>query len=289
MKNRREDERLLGVTGTRRLLMGLLLALGVMLTQPVMATGPAPVSLGSCSKFAILGATAVSTDGGAGIINGDVGLSPGEGSSITVLTAANVNGTIYTTSAGGPAGEVVDAALLSTAQDDLTTAYLDAQGRTDGQVTMPGDIGGQTLTNGLYWSGSTLEITGDLILDALGDPNAVWIFQVSSALTTAAGPGVSRVILANGARASNVFWQVDTATLGSYSVFKGTIMAQISITMGVGSSMEGRALARTGAVTFNNTGSPVGTNGLPKSTQSITNLMPTNGASFAQTNLVGLS
>jgi hypothetical protein len=118
---------------------------------------------------------------------------------------------------------------------------------TDGE-----NIGGLTLAPGLYWSASSLYITGDLTLDAGGDPNAVWIFQMGTTLTTEDGPDASRVILTGGAQAKNIFWQVGTsATLGTYSVFQGTIMANITITMGNYSIMDGRALARTGAVTYN--------------------------------------
>jgi hypothetical protein len=149
--------------------------------------------------------------------------------------------------------------LLNNAQNDLTVAYLDAQGRSLNQITVAGNIGGQTLAPGLYWSAGSIQVTGDLTLDAGGDPNAVWIFQMASTLTTAAG-GVgdphSQIILAGGAQAKNIFWQVgSSATLGSYSVFAGTIMAHITITMGVGSVTQGRALAQTGAVTFNGGGS----------------------------------
>ncbi|MEI6210237.1 MAG: ice-binding family protein [bacterium] len=248
---------------TIQILACLALALAVLAPcQTLQAASPAPVSLRSCAGFTILGATAVSTDGGGGIINGDVGLSPGAGSAITALTAAQVKGTIYAVDVSGPAGSVMAPALLTTAQGDLTSAYIDAAGRSLARITVSGNIGGTTLAPGLYLSSSSIQITGDLTLDAGGDPNAVWIFQMGTTLTTAAGstpadkPGNSRVILAGGAQAKNVFWQVgSSATLGAYSVFKGTIMANVSITMGVGAITEGRALARTGAVTFNGGGS----------------------------------
>ena len=238
------------------ILLALVLAITVLMPRGMQAAGPAPVDLGACAPFTILGATAVSTDGGEGIITGDVGLSPAGGASITALTATQVHGTIYAVDAAGPAGSVMAPALLSEAQSNLTTAYLDTAGRSSNQITKAGNIGGSTLAQGLYWSASSLQITGDLILDAGGDSNAVWIFQMGSTLTTAAGPGNSRVILAGGAQARNIFWQVGSdATLGTYSIFKGTILALGSITMGVGAITEGRALARTGAVTFNGSGS----------------------------------
>jgi tetrahydromethanopterin S-methyltransferase subunit B len=135
------------------------------------------------------------------------------------------------------------------AQLDLTTAYNDAAGRTVGAIAVAGNLGGLTLTPGLYKSTSSLEISsGDLTLDAQGDPTAVFIFQMASTLTTT----VSRqVILVNGAKAANIYWQVgSSATLGTLSVVKGNILALASITVTTGAAVEGRLLARTGAVTL---------------------------------------
>src|SRR5207237_661051 len=110
-------------------------------------------------------------------------------------------------------------------------------------------LGGQTLTPGLYNSTTSLEISsGDLTLDAQGDANAVFIFQMGSTLTTTIG---RQVILSGGAQAANVFWQVgSSATLGTGSVFKGNILALASITVTTGAAVEGRLLARTAAVTL---------------------------------------
>jgi hypothetical protein len=131
----------------------------------------------------------------------------------------------------------------------LTTAYNDAAGRTEGAITLAGNLGGQTLTPGLYKSTSSLEISsGDLTLDAQGDANAVFIFQMASTLTTTVG---RQVILSGGAQAANVVWQVgSSATLGTGSVFKGTILAMASITVTTSATVEGRLLARTAAVTL---------------------------------------
>jgi hypothetical protein len=147
-----------------------------------------------------------------------------------------VNGTLHL---GDPAA--------AAAQGALTTAYNDAAGRTVGAVTTAGNLGGQTLAPGLYKSTTSLEISsGDLTLDALGDPNAVWIFQMASTLVTTTG---RQVILSGGAQAANIYWQVgSSATIGANSVFKGTILASESVTMNTGATLEGRALARVGAV-----------------------------------------
>jgi hypothetical protein len=139
-------------------------------------------------------------------------------------------------------------AIAQQAQADTTVAYDDAAGRTP-VTTVATELGGQTLTAGVYDSSSgTFEITGTLTLDAQGDPNAVFIFQTASTLITASS---SNVNLINGANACNVFWQVgSSATLGTDSTFRGTILALASITVTTGVTIEGRTLARNGAVTL---------------------------------------
>jgi hypothetical protein len=130
----------------------------------------------------------------------------------------------------------------------LTTAFDDAAARTC-VITVAGNLGGSTLTPGLYKSTSTLAISsGDLTLDAQGDPNAVFIFQMASSFTSTAG---RKVILSGGAKATNVFWQVgSSATLGTGSDMKGTVLAQASISVTSGATLEGRALTQTGQVTM---------------------------------------
>jgi hypothetical protein len=232
--------------------MGLVLAVAL-LAPPgtLVAAGPAPVNLGSAAHFTILAGAAITTTGG-GIINGDVGASPIAGAAIH-LTQAQVNGTIYAVDATGPAGAVIDPALLLTAKGDLTTAYNDAAGRTpvpSGPFLNPGvgNIGGLNLIPGLYKFTGTASITGsDVTLT--GGPDDVWIFQIAADLEVGS---MIHVILAGGAQARNIFWQVGTSVaIGTSAVFKGTIMSDQAIVMNTSSAMDGRALAFTAGVTFN--------------------------------------
>ena len=214
-----------------------------------------PVNLGSAIHFTILAGSAITSTGG-GTINGDVGLIPASGSFMGLVTN-QVNGTLYAVDGAGPAGSVNAPGILAAARTDLTTAYNEARDRTPVPVGNyflnpgGGNIGGLSLIPGLYKFTSTASIMGaDVTLT--GGVNDVWIFQVGTALTV--GPDGRHVILAGGAQAKNIFWQVgSSATLGTYADFKGTIMADQSITMDTGSTMEGRALARIAAVTFNGT------------------------------------
>ncbi|WP_249019589.1 ice-binding family protein [Conexibacter sp. S30A1] len=193
----------------------------------------APVGLGTASSFAVLAGSTV-TNTGPSTLNGDLGLSPG--TAITGFPPGNVNGTTH----------VADAVAVQ-AQSDLTTAYNDAAGRTP-VVTVTSDLGGQTLAPGVYNSASSLGLTGTLTLDAQGNPNAVFIFQAGSTLTTASASAVN---LINGAQACNVYWQVgSSATLGASSVFVGNILADTSVSLNDNVTVFGRALARNGAVTL---------------------------------------
>ena len=203
-------------------------------TCGIIGGGTQPVAL--CpyiGNFSILAGSTV-TNTGSTVITGDAGVSPG--SAVTGFPPGLTSGMIHR--ADGAASQ---------AQATLTAAYNDAAGRSGG-ITESGDLTGKTLTSGVYKSTSSLALTGDLTLDAQGNPNAVFIFQVASTLTTGSG---SHVLLTNGASACNVFWQIgSSATLGTSSVFKGNILAQTSITLTTGADVQGRVLARSGAVTL---------------------------------------
>lgn len=207
------------------------------------------INLGSTTDFVILAGSLISNVP-TSAITGNIGLSPAAGSLISGFGNLEITGTTYTVDATGPAGSVPNASELTIAKGDLTTAYNEAAGRTSTDIVLlAGNIGGLTLTPGLYKSTGSLEISsGDLTFDAKGDANAVFIIQIASSLTTTSG---RKVILSGGALASNIFWQVGTsATLGTTSVFKGTIMADQSISMNNGASIEGRLFARIAAVTL---------------------------------------
>lgn len=197
----------------------------------------APVPLNSAGRFEAMAGSTVTNTGPTVITGGDVGLSPG--SAVTGFPP----GTVVL-----PAVMHVTDSIAAQAQLDLTAAYLYAAGIPGGAV-LPGDLSGLTLAPGVYTNSSTVILSaGTLFLDGGGDPNAVFIFQISSTLTTI---GSTQVILTGGAQAKNVFWQVGTsATLGTNSSFEGTILALQSITLQTGATLHGRALARNGAVTL---------------------------------------
>lgn len=242
----------------RTLIATLVLGLGAVIlsSNPAARAAQPPVYLNTAAPFAILSGTPNITDAGnASVINGNVGLSPATGAGIGLL-CSQVTGTIYSVDAAGPLPcRVTDGPLLVTAKNDLTAAYIDAAGRTP-VATVPTELGGTTKTAGVYASNATtFQITagaGPLVIDAEGDPNAVFIFEMDFAGTgLTVGPG-SVVSLVNGAQACNIFWRVDTAAINTTATFKGNILALNSITVANGSNIEGRLLARNGNVTLIN-------------------------------------
>lgn len=192
------------------------------------ALGAASIGLGTAGSFAVLAATTI-TNTGATTITGDVGLHPG--SAVTGFGTVTVHGATH----------IADGVALS-AKNALVTAYNSAAAATP-VTAVATELGTTTLTPGVYGS-DTLGLTGTLTLDGAG----VYIFQAGSTLITAPNSAVS---LINGASACDVYWQVgSSATLDTTTSFKGTIMALTSIALKTGATLEGRALARNGAVTL---------------------------------------
>jgi hypothetical protein len=204
--------------------------LSSMLLASSAIAAPATVGLGTASSFSVLGGSTV-TNTGPTTMFGDLGLAPGS----SVTGAPHVLGATH-----------VDDAVAIQAKTELTTAYNDAAGRpTEGSAGT--DLSGQTFTAGVRTASSSLLLSsGSVILDAQGDPNAVFIFQVGTTLITGSNTTVQ---LINGAQACNVFWQVgSSATLGTGTKFVGTVMAAETITAGTAATIHGRLLAQTAAV-----------------------------------------
>jgi type VI secretion system secreted protein VgrG len=195
-----------------------------------------PINLGAASNFAVLGASTVTNTGGT-TVSGDLGVSPG--SAITGFPPGVViNGTTH---AGDP--------VAANAHADALTAYNFLAGLTPTQQLTGQDLGGLTLTPGVYWFATSADLTGQLTLDLEGDPNALFVFKIGTTLTTATD---SSVITIDGTDCCNVYWQVgSSATLGTTTDFIGSILADSSITLNTGANIaDGRALALMGAVTL---------------------------------------
>lgn len=217
-------------------------------------SGPLPPNLNSVARFGIIAGVGVTNQAGFSVINNmDVGISPGVRSSVAGFPPAIINnGAIYASDDIAPP---LTGAMLLQAKADLMAAYLYARDAVlPAPATVSGDQGGLTLAPGIYKSTSILLIqNGNLTLDAQGDANAVWIFQVGSALTTTGGAG-GNVILTNGAQAKNVYWQVSSsATIGDYTSFQGNVLALTSITMNSHATITGRILCSNGAVVMTST------------------------------------
>ena len=218
----------------------ILLAVAGLVALPLQSKAEITVNLGTAGNFAVLAGSTVTNTGPTVINGGDVGVSPG-----TAIT-------------GFPPGTMTppftmhaaDAVALQ-AQSDLTTAYNAAAGLALTQDLTGQDLGGLTLTPGVYFFSSSAQLTGTLTLNDQGNPNAQFVFQIGSTLTTASN---SSVVTINGGSmpGCTVFWQVgSSATLGTGTAFEGHILALTSITMNTGATiLDGSALARNGAVTL---------------------------------------
>jgi type VI secretion system secreted protein VgrG len=199
----------------------------------------ADVNLGTANDFAVLAGTTITSTGSTVIDGGDVGLNPG-----TAIT-------------GFPPGildvpysfDVADAVALQ-AKNDLTTAFNVAAALAPTQTLTGEDLGGLTLTPGVYFFASSAELTGTLTLDDQGNPDAVFVFQIGSTLTTASDSSVVSIDDPS-IPGISVFWEVGkSATLGTGTDFEGNILADTSITVDTGATVIGRLLAENGAVTL---------------------------------------
>jgi Ice-binding-like len=218
--------------GRRKAAAGLVSAVGLLslgLAGTAQAANP-PVGLGSARPFSVLAGSTV-TNTGPTTLFGDLGLAPGS----SVTGAPHALGSVH-----------INDGVATQAKSDLVSGYNDAAGRA-GTKLASADLAGKSFTPGVYTAASSLNFSaGQVTLNAQGDPNAVFIFQVGSSITTGSA---TRVLLTNGAQPCNVFWKVGaSATLGTNSRFIGTVMALTTITANTGATMDGRLLARNGAV-----------------------------------------
>jgi len=202
-------------------------------TGPGVSANPSAPSLSTAQTYVVLGASAVTNTGGTAI-TGDLGVSS-PGISPTGFPPGTITGTIHS-------GDAASAQ----AQGDLTPAYNALAAKTCNTSLSGQDLGGRTLTQGVYCFTSSAQLTGTLTLN--GNAGSVFVFKIASSLNTATS---SSVVMTGGALARNVYWQVgSSATLGSSTAFKGNILALTSVSLGTGASLSGRALALNGAVTM---------------------------------------
>jgi hypothetical protein len=196
-----------------------------------------PVAFGIAQTFALLASATITNVGVTTAITGDVGISPG--TALVNLPAGQVTGTLHL-------GDPTAAQALS----DLGFAYNDLAGRACDHTMTSVDLGGKTLTPGVYcFAVAAAQSGADLTLDGQGDANATWVFQIGSTLTIATNASTNMI---NGGNACRVYWQVgSSATINTGARFKGNILAKASITLLTGASVSpGRALAETAAVTL---------------------------------------
>jgi hypothetical protein len=197
----------------------------------------AQISLNTAQNFGVLGGSTI-TNTGPTVVNGDVGVSPG--SAVVGFPPGIVIGTIH--AADAVAGQ---------AQTDLTAAYNTAAGLACGTDLTGQNLGGLVLSPGVYCFDTSAQLTGTLTLDLQGNPNSFFLFQIGSTLTTASASSVLLINTGGTTCPPNVFWQIgSSATLGTGSSFTGNILSLASVTMTTGANLNGRALARNGAVTL---------------------------------------
>jgi hypothetical protein len=224
----------------KRILSGVVLAAAFF---PLLnATAAAPwdeVDLGTANSFAILAGSAITLGGASTTVKGDIGSTTITGPGTVVAPGINHGGD----------------AVTQNAQTDLTTAYNTAAGLARTATLTGLNLGGMTLTPGVYFFDTSAQLTGTLTLNDLGQADAIFVFQIGSTLTTASDSSVFEEENATGTSASNpgisVFWQVgSSATLGTGTAFEGNILAHTAITVNTSATVDGRLLAETAAVTL---------------------------------------
>ena len=238
-------------------------------TANVPFIGQEPVNLLTAGNYVIFANMAIANPGGAGLITGDMGIGTGYTSAaitgfslaldatVDFSTSTLVVGKVYAPDyvGGTPSSTNATPALMTAAQNDMLTAYNEAAARSHPDATelFTGDMSGKTIYPGLYKWSTAVSINTDVTLDAQGDSNAVWIFQIAQDLGIASGvsvPAGIKVTLIGNAQAKNVFWQVGGltgATLGTYSTFKGNIMSAKQIINQTGNVVDGKEMAQTQA------------------------------------------
>jgi hypothetical protein len=233
--------------------VGIAFAMAIAFAAIPAAAQAAPVNLATVGPFVVLGGSTV-TNTGPSVLNGDLGVAPGT-SLVGFGLPSVVNGATHDNDA-----------VADQAQADLTVAYDVAAGQPVAPANdLTGtNLGNRVLTAGAYRYTSSAQLTGPLTLDAQGDPNAQFVFEIAAELTTAPA---SSVVLVNGASPCNVFWQVgSSATLDTTTAFQGNLMALTSISLNNGASVIGRVLARNGQISLINNvldGSLCGTGSVP--------------------------
>jgi len=240
------------LTGSARWALGLIAAAAMLATTAHGGDPELPLDLGSAGDFAILAKSGISNVPSSSI-TGDMGVSPIDATAITGFslimdgsgefsTSAQVTGNIYAADYMDPTPVKMTAAI-----SDMETAYGNAAGRAGPDTTefMSGDLSGQTMNPGLHkWSTEVL-INANVTLDALGNADAIFIFQIEGDLTVASGQSV---ILSGGAQAKNIFWQVGGgagAVIGTDAHFEGIVLTATAITVNTGASFNGKLLAQT--------------------------------------------
>lgn len=225
------------------------LSFGIFISNMSAYGSPAPqpgVDLGVAGNFVILSETGITNVPTSAIV-GDIGTSPITGAAITSMSCSEVTGTIYTVDAAGPACIVTSESMLTTAVSNMQAAYTNVATRPNPDYLNlgAGNIGGYTLTPGLYKWTSAVIIPADITIS--GAPDDVFIFQIDGTLIMSSAV---RVTLVGGAQAKNIYWQTAGAvTFGTTSHFEGNILGQTGINLQTGASINGRMLAQT-AVTL---------------------------------------